>query len=74
MPRDPVPKWQGSEAEMQALLAALEHNCECKINPDGAKVLCDVHRLPLSQSTLDRLLFMRRIVARLQREEDCNAV
>jgi len=73
MPHEP--QWQGTVDELKEYLAAVEHNCTCQFDDKGArKVPCSLHQTPPTQGQLDKLLFMRRIVAKLNRGEFCDAV
>ena len=61
--------WHGTEREERELLSAIERHCACEA-PDGPAGLCTAHSILIGdQATLDRLVFARRIVDRLQREE-----
>lgn len=57
--------FNGTEKERQALLAALEHNCDC--NPAQK---CAPHKMLLEdQRAIDGLIFERRQAGRLLKEE-----
>ena len=62
--------WHGTTDERDDLLKAIEHNCECQNEGGFTTRVCPAHdMLGREQRTLDRLLFARRIVARLRAEE-----
>ena len=60
--------WHGTSTEWNELAEAIEHNCTCGQRAYGA-TRCPAHQLLEDQRALDRLLFERRIVARLIGEE-----
>lgn len=62
--------WRGTQTEAAELLAALNRHCSC-LDDAGVQpfALCTAHRLLEDQRSLDRLLFARRIAARLRAEE-----
>jgi hypothetical protein len=60
----PSTSWPGTAVELGALLEAIDRYCSCFVGR------CAAHKLLLTdQATLDRLVFARRIAARLRREE-----
>ena len=63
--------WHGTRAEALELLDALDRHCACRVTPDGVRVsACAPHEmLSGDQRAMDGLLFVRRIAARLRREE-----
>jgi hypothetical protein len=61
--------FQGSDEERMALLVALQHNCSCAQEEAGAVRCCPAHAMLHDQHVLDRLVFARRIEARLIEEE-----
>jgi len=63
--------WHGTQQESFALIGAVARNCTCEEGPDGVRtVTCSSHRmLTDDQRALDGLLFARRMVERLMREE-----
>ena len=61
--------WHGTAEEYSDFLLAVGRNCACDPNGAGAQVPCGAHRLLRDQRTVNRLLFARRIVARLARGE-----
>jgi hypothetical protein len=62
--------WRGTPAETQALVNAVDHNCECLFWMDVRLTCCPAHRMLVEdQRALDGLLFARRIADRLRREE-----
>jgi hypothetical protein len=61
--------WHGTDEEWTALEVAAGHHCTCLPGSPGPR--CLVHNLLVDDRELDRLLFARRIAARLQAEEFC---
>jgi hypothetical protein len=63
--------WNGTQAEGEALIAALVRNCACVTNTAGVRTsTCPGHDAFFhNQRFLDHLLYARRMVARLQCEE-----
>jgi hypothetical protein len=62
--------WKGTAREEEELVAAIERHCVCGALDDAEVDVCAAHQLlGDSQTTLDRLLFARRIADRLRREE-----
>jgi hypothetical protein len=64
--------WHGRPDEGSALLSAVARHCTCRFNELTGDVVevCAPHvMLDTDQRALDGLLFARRIVARLRREE-----
>lgn len=64
--------FHGQEDEAQRLLAAIERNCTCTREPSGARtgLPCAPHAALLDdQRFVDGVLCMRRLRARLEREE-----
>jgi len=59
--------WHGDTREMLALMAAIEHNCECK----GMSGSCSAHQALLSQRFIDGVIFGRWMRERLLIEERC---
>lgn len=67
-----TPVWHGTDDERAKLNSAIAHNCECEASDGIVPLDCAAHKmLREDQTTLDRLVFARRIIAALQREEDC---
>ena len=67
-----APIWHGTDVEASELLRALAQNCECTFDDSsGARTsTCPAHALfASSQEWLDRLLFLRRLRDKLNREE-----
>lgn len=64
--------WHGTQQEGTELITALEKNCECERNLMGLRTkTCPAHEaFANDQQWLDRLLFLRRIRDKLNREED----
>lgn len=60
-------KWKGSLDESYDLVKAIDHNCGCKKEPDGAlKELCAAHKAVAGdQRFLDGLLISRQRRERL---------
>jgi hypothetical protein len=63
--------WHGTHQESFDLLNALARNCTCEFGFMGVRLTtCAPHRmLTENQRALDGLLFVRRMAARLRREE-----
>ncbi len=63
--------WHGSDQEAHDLAEAIEHHCACNTSDAtiGGIAWCGPHDIASDQRTLDRLLFVRRIRARLLGEE-----
>ncbi len=63
--------WHGTQSERMDLLRAIAHNCECQVDDMGVQLEgCALHRMLISdQRALDGLLFARRLVERLKRQE-----
>jgi len=62
--------WHGTEQEQEALEMAVRRNCTC--DPDG-HVTCPPHRmLDEDQHALDRLVFVRRMLAEHLWQEETN--
>jgi hypothetical protein len=67
--------WNGTHEESVELLHAISRNCACKMGDGGIRVeTCASHMVTTSQRSLDGLLFARRLVDRLRREEFGDAV
>ena len=66
--------WPGTQREYQVLARSVARNCACEVGRMGVRTTtCAAHRmLQHEPHTLVRLLFMRRIVDRLQRREWCS--
>ncbi len=64
-------QWNGTRDESAALNNAIARNCSCEYNLAGARTTtCPSHEMLLhDQRALNGLLFMRRQVAQLRREE-----
>ncbi len=64
-------EWHGSDQEARDLAEAIEHHCTCNTSDVsvGGIVWCGAHDIASDQRTIDRLLFARRISARLLSEE-----
>jgi hypothetical protein len=60
-------RWNGTEAELLVLVDVLGRHCACKGVRGGG--LCSPHSMLTEQRSVDGLLFGRRIVQRLLREE-----
>lgn len=57
--------WPGTDAERDALVAALQHNCSCTvivgtIGNGTAPKTCEAHRMLADERVLKHLLFVRR--------------
>lgn len=62
--------WNGTNEEALALLQALHRHCECRIDAGRTLAPCAAHTMLVhDQRAVDGLLFMRRMAARLRREE-----
>lgn len=64
--------WHGTRKEHSALLAALQNNCGCSYGPMGERVgspRAPHKALFEDQQWLNRMLFVRRLRARLKHEE-----
>jgi len=60
--------WHGTQQEGMELVTAIAHNCTCETAPVVKR--CAAHEaFTHNQQWLDRLVFMRRIRDRLNREE-----
>ena len=67
-----TPTWHGTQQESFDLVAAIQRNCMCEFDKaTGARIAtCAPHQmLTQDQRALNGLLFMRRKVACLKREE-----
>lgn len=66
-----APTFHGTTEEADDLVAALARNCECTFTPVGIRMsTCAVHDALINdQRWLDGLLFARRLVSVLTREE-----
>ena len=64
-------RWHGTQTEALELLQALSHNCACVVSAEGVRLaICAAHEmLADDQRAMDGLLFARRILERLVREE-----
>ncbi len=65
--------WPGTQADMLALIDAVQHNCTCA-TCDGASAVtsCAAHALlTADQQAINRLAFVRSIADRLRAEEWC---
>jgi hypothetical protein len=64
-------RWSGTAQEAADLTSAIARNCACTDAPTGGRmVTCAPHTMMLQdQRALNGLLFFRRIVERLRREE-----
>ena len=61
--------WHGDDAEMTALIEAVEHNCACS-DQHAHSGHCGPHEmLAFDQRALDGLVFVRRMTQRLHDEE-----
>lgn len=60
-----VSVWHGSDADLVRLQASVGAHCECK--PD--EPTCPAHQMLTDQNVLDHINFVRRIRAKLRREE-----
>jgi hypothetical protein len=70
-----VGHWNGTEAERDELLKAMDDNCACTYSEmtQARMTTCGAHQLLTGdQQALDRLLFARRIRDRLDAEEQSN--
>lgn len=66
----PYLDWRGTTQESWDLQRALNRHCSCSLASDRTLDRCGPHRLLVEdQDLLNRLLFVRRIVQRLLREE-----
>jgi hypothetical protein len=63
--------WHGTPAERLDLLAAVQHNCVCVFDTNGARVsVCEAHTMLVQrQRVLNALLFAQRLATRFIREE-----
>ena len=61
--------WHGTSTEWNELGEAVTNNCTCGERTDSLAPRCSAHQLLDEQRALDRLLFTRRIAARLVQEE-----
>jgi hypothetical protein len=61
--------WHGTSTEWDELTEAVTHNCTCGARTYILAPRCAAHQMLDDQRVLDRLLFARRIAARLLREE-----
>lgn len=63
--------WHGTEAELMALVDAVNHNCVCRSADRKPPVAwCDAHQMLFqNQRAVDGLLFARNIADRLRAEE-----
>jgi hypothetical protein len=63
--------WNGTSEESLALVNAIARNCACEFGLMGVRLsTCAAHRmLTEDQRALDGLVFVRRVVDRLKREE-----
>jgi hypothetical protein len=64
-----LPVFNGTSQETHELVVALDKWCECYREDGVTKTTCSAHKLMLDQRSLDGLLFMRHMAARLDREE-----
>jgi hypothetical protein len=68
--------WKGSLSEQLDLLAAVQHNCECRFDTvhGGCLVPCSGHTMVArDQRALNGLLWNRHLVKRLLKEEGISA-
>ncbi len=61
--------WHGTADELDQLTKAVTDNCVCGQRSYLLAPRCPAHQLLDDQRALDRLLFARRIAARLRQEE-----
>jgi hypothetical protein len=62
--------WHGTIEESQELQRALNRHCACRLTSERVLERCGSHQLLVEgQSTLNRLLFVRRIAHRLVQQE-----
>ncbi len=64
--------WNGTIEEGRALIAAIEHHCECRrdrLTGRRSGLGCAAHDLLTTDASLARLLFYRRIADHLTAEE-----
>ena len=62
--------WHGSQQASLELLAAVAHNCACRVRDGKTVSPCAAHRMLVEdQRAIDGLLFARTIVAHLLKEE-----
>jgi hypothetical protein len=62
--------WHGTQQEARELLGAIVRNCTCADLRGAGRTTCAAHDLLRGpQRVLDGLLFARRVVQRLEREE-----
>jgi hypothetical protein len=64
----PPPQWQGTSREWRQLAEAVNRSCACPSTHAQAGT-CSAHRLLADSQISNRLLFGRRMAARLQRGE-----
>ena len=67
--------WHGTLMEQLELLAAVQHNCECRYDAMHQRVArCAGHSmLALDQRALNGLLWNRRLAGRLRMEEGADS-
>jgi hypothetical protein len=59
-----------TQAERDALLSALDHNCACEIGPFNIRLsVCEAHALLPDEQAVSRLIFYRRYAGALWRGE-----
>jgi hypothetical protein len=63
--------WHGTTEESAILATTVARNCGCEMDPDTGmhSGKCEAHQMMLDQRVLDGLLFERRTVVCLMREE-----
>jgi hypothetical protein len=63
--------WHGTEAQLLALLEAVEANCACARGKNGERrSSCSAHLMLVGdQRALDGLVFVSRLASELQRQE-----
>jgi hypothetical protein len=62
--------WTGTQTELEDILQAVRHNCTCQSTSPSQVQACPAHAMLLAdQPGINRLLFMRRMAARLLIEE-----
>jgi hypothetical protein len=62
--------WHGTTQDSQRLQQVLNRHCACRLSSDRRLDRCGPHQLLAEDhAVLNRLLFVRHILERLQREE-----
>jgi hypothetical protein len=62
--------WHGTDDELRRLRAAVEHNCTCTTGQRfSADETCSAHAVLKDERVLDHLLYVGRMIDRLNRAE-----